>query len=299
MEKKQNMLKILKIFLYLGIGIALQFIFLIVISGNIGIVFGITHHKLANNVIEFKSSVENIIKSSMSLIIILSVIFSNIALIFLGRKQLQYNLLNIRKIFNSDKVFIDKNLIFIITSFAMGLSLVLGEIISLVLNVFKIDISSLDRANNVLGSFSGLIYGILLAPILEEIIFRGIILKSLKKNFKFSTSIYISSFFFALYNMSFIKFIPIFILGFFLGYIYKKTNSLGLVIYAHMLYNLISIGIELYRKYYNNIGVAYDYTLNNIAIFLFGVLLITWGVGLKKLSCITYITQKQLTNTQN
>ncbi|BDU51533.1 CPBP family intramembrane glutamic endopeptidase [Haliovirga abyssi] len=286
MGKKQKMLKFLKIFVYLGIGIALQIIFLFIISGGVGMLFEITHSKLlSTDIIKFKSSVENIIKISMPLIIISSAILSNISLIFLGRKQLQCTVLNIREFLNINKLFIDKKLIFIVTLFAMGLSLVLSEIMGIVINIFKIDISSLDKINNILGSFSGLIYVILLAPILEEIIFRGIILRSLKKSFKFSTSIYISSFFFALYHMNFIKFIPIFILGYFLGYIYKKTNSLGVVIYFHMIYNLIPVAITVFRKYYN-ISRSYDYTLNDIAVLLFGVLLITWGVGLKKLNYI-------------
>ncbi len=79
---------------------------------------------------------------------------------------------------------------------------------------------------------------IILVPIFEEIIFRGIILKNLLRNKSFGYSIIASSMLFSLVHTNPAILLSAFILGLLLAWIYSKTNNLLLSIIGHAVYNL-------------------------------------------------------------
>ncbi|MCG6189007.1 CPBP family intramembrane glutamic endopeptidase [Maribellus maritimus] len=76
------------------------------------------------------------------------------------------------------------------------------------------------------------------APILEELIFRGIILDGLLKNYSPEKSILLSSFLFGLVHLNPWQFVTGFIIGLFAGWVYYKTQSLSLTIIIHATANL-------------------------------------------------------------
>jgi len=81
---------------------------------------------------------------------------------------------------------------------------------------------------------------VLAAPILEEILFRGVLLDGLLKHYSPTKAILWSGFFFG-----FIHFIPAqalnaMFIGFALGWLYYRTRSLTLCIFLHFVNNLIS-----------------------------------------------------------
>lgn len=80
---------------------------------------------------------------------------------------------------------------------------------------------------------------LLVFAILEEIIFRGLIQKSLYLKVSPSISIIISSFLFAFYHASPVYFIYYLCLGFLTGYLYYKTKSLFYTTVTHFLYNFV------------------------------------------------------------
>lgn len=75
---------------------------------------------------------------------------------------------------------------------------------------------------------------VIAAPILEEIICRGIILKGLLKNYPSYKAILISAIFFSVIHLNPWQAIPAFFSGLFLGWIYYKTQSVipGMIIHA-------------------------------------------------------------------
>jgi membrane protease YdiL (CAAX protease family) len=75
---------------------------------------------------------------------------------------------------------------------------------------------------------------VIAAPILEEIICRGIILKGLLKNYPPYKAILISAIFFSVIHLNPWQAIPAFFSGLFLGWIYYKTQSVipGMIIHA-------------------------------------------------------------------
>ncbi|MCX2829185.1 type II CAAX endopeptidase family protein [Bacillus pseudomycoides] len=80
---------------------------------------------------------------------------------------------------------------------------------------------------------------VLIGPVLEEILYRGIILRFLEIKYSFFTGLIISSLLFGLahnYDFAFIIFATL--MGIIYGLLYKKTNSIIPVIIGHMTYNL-------------------------------------------------------------
>jgi membrane protease YdiL (CAAX protease family) len=74
----------------------------------------------------------------------------------------------------------------------------------------------------------------IIAPILEEIFARGIVLKGLLKNYHPYKAILISAIFFAALHLNPWQAIPAFIGGLFLGWVYYKTQSVipGIIVHA-------------------------------------------------------------------
>lgn len=79
---------------------------------------------------------------------------------------------------------------------------------------------------------------VIAAPILEELIFRGIILDGLLKNYSPIKSIFISSFLFGLVHLNPWQFLGGLLFGSFIGWVYYRSKSLSLSIIIHAVVNL-------------------------------------------------------------
>lgn len=82
------------------------------------------------------------------------------------------------------------------------------------------------------------------APIYEEIVFRGILLKGMSKKMNPTLALVASALFFALVHMNIPQGINAFFLGLVLGFIYLKTGSIYLSIFAHFVNNLLALSIS-------------------------------------------------------
>lgn len=87
-------------------------------------------------------------------------------------------------------------------------------------------------------SFLMMLYSICLAPISEELIFRGVTLRIAKRAFPFWLANLIQAFFFGVFHMNIVQGCYTFILGLFLGYICEKGGSIYHVILFHVLFNI-------------------------------------------------------------
>jgi len=84
------------------------------------------------------------------------------------------------------------------------------------------------------------------APVLEEIMFRGIILHGYLKNYKPWTAILVSAFLFGLIHGNLAQGVSAFISGVLFGWIYWKTRSILLVIFLHFINNVLAFFSLLY-----------------------------------------------------
>jgi hypothetical protein len=80
-----------------------------------------------------------------------------------------------------------------------------------------------------------------IAPILEEIIFRGIILKGLLISYSAKKAIIVSAILFGLIHGKVLLILPAIIIGLFFGWIYYKTKSIGTTILLHSFANLFAL----------------------------------------------------------
>jgi uncharacterized protein len=83
-------------------------------------------------------------------------------------------------------------------------------------------------------NFFSIINLVIAAPILEEILCRGIVLRGLLKNYRPRYAIIISALFFAILHLNPWQALPAFFGGLFIGWVYYKTQSVipGMVIHA-------------------------------------------------------------------
>ncbi len=105
-------------------------------------------------------------------------------------------------------------------------------------------VEQLVRSGNISSNIL-LVVVTVIAPLSEELFFRGYLYSACKKTWGVSAGLFLSSFFFAIAHLEIYSFIPIFIIGWILAYIFEKTKSLFPVIFLHAVYNLILILIML------------------------------------------------------
>jgi len=83
-------------------------------------------------------------------------------------------------------------------------------------------------------------YVLILAPVFEEFLFRGVLLRGiLFKGFSPAYAVVISSALFALVHLNMLQGVHAFLLGTLLGGIYLKTGNFTIVVLGHMASNLI------------------------------------------------------------
>ena len=139
------------------------------------------------------------------------------------------------------------------TSISIGVhSFIFGAAFLLVVNVFLIILSKFapeawfsahNQHSSVFTEADSTIKflgAVVLAPILEEILFRGLIAKALNRNLHPWLAIILSSLVFGAVHGTIIGFIYASIIGAFMCWIYFKTNSLLSSILFHIGFNAIS-----------------------------------------------------------
>ncbi|WP_408954900.1 lysostaphin resistance A-like protein [Natroniella sp. ANB-PHB2] len=125
----------------------------------------------------------------------------------------------------------------------VGVVIVNSLIINLVQYIFPLQQDFLDHLNrvyetNIILTFISLV---IIFPTVEELIFRGIILRGFLTRHKPWLAISTSAFLFAVLHLNPWQGAATFILGLFLGWIYFKSKSLLLVIIGHGINNLIVV----------------------------------------------------------
>ncbi len=78
------------------------------------------------------------------------------------------------------------------------------------------------------------------APVLEELLCRGLILGSLRKRYGVAVAWFLSSLFFGLMHLQPLQVVNAFIIGLILGYVYIETRSIWSVIILHALNNALA-----------------------------------------------------------
>ena len=148
----------------------------------------------------------------------------------------EINLFKTAKIIDSIKKFI----IFI------PLLFLISFIIQYVLPEYKQQEIVLNFKSTLLEDKIILIHVLVIAPIVEEIIFRGYMYRILKSRIPIIFAVIISSTIFSLIHYNVLSYILLFVLSIFLTYIYERNGSIICPIIIHSLFNLMMSGLIIY-----------------------------------------------------
>ena len=137
----------------------------------------------------------------------------------------------------------------------MLLSLAFNLIYSLFLGLFGLRIQ--PDLVPILAQLSSpwflLIGGAVVAPVVEEIFFRGFVFAGLRPRYGWQKSAAISSALFAGIHLVPTAIIPIFILGYIFAYLYHRSNSIWPAIMMHAATNTLALGTA-YVMAHSNLG---------------------------------------------
>ena len=121
--------------------------------------------------------------------------------------------------------------------------------------------SEMAAKGGALNDIPMLVYTILIAPIVEELVFRGVFYKRFKAFGSFFTA-FACSLFFALIHSNFLQFIPAFMMGFVLFAIRDKYG-LRYSILLHLTNNALAILV-------NNLGTVQPWLMSAYGLLLLG-----------------------------
>ena len=85
--------------------------------------------------------------------------------------------------------------------------------------------------------------GVIVAPVVEEIFFRGFVFAGLCRRYEWQKAALISSALFALIHLQLTAVIPIFILGYIFAYLYYQSDSIWPAILMHVATNALGLGM--------------------------------------------------------
>lgn len=183
--------------------------------------------------------IEGMMKYTLPIIIITNVItLGMIMLYFLGRKDKFVKYIQFKKI-----KIIDSLLIVIFGTF---ISILLTAGLYYTERLLPIE-HAMNKYNELMsGMFKGdlvilLITVVVIAPLFEEIILRGIILNDFIKTVPVWLAIFIQAFIFGLMHMNIIQGSYAFVIGIILGIVYLKYQSIWAPILLHFAFNLMGV----------------------------------------------------------
>ena len=86
-----------------------------------------------------------------------------------------------------------------------------------------------------------MLYSIMLIPIVEEVIFRRIVFRTLRKWVDFSWAMLVSAVLFGAYHGNLVQFVYATICGILLAYLYEKYDTILAPILSHMAMNAVAV----------------------------------------------------------
>lgn len=147
-----------------------------------------------------------------------------------------------------------KNSSIIILS-CIGLSIFSCSLVSLLISKFPSYNETSNAISSNTNSVLGIISIILIIPIFEEVLFRGLIYNELKKHLNIFVAIIIQGAIFALSHGNMLQGIYTFIMAIVLAIVYDKTQSILAPMLFHVMYNLL--GSIVIAGILNSIGGYY------------------------------------------
>jgi len=85
------------------------------------------------------------------------------------------------------------------------------------------------------------VLAVVMAPVFEEIVFRGFLFRGLANSWGWAWGAVISAAIFGIAHLQLDVFIPLAVLGFALAWVYKRTGSLWTCVAMHAIFNTVTV----------------------------------------------------------
>ena len=129
----------------------------------------------------------------------------------------------------------------------------------------------------------------IIAPIIEELIFRGLILQGFRRNYNGFVAVVMSALLFALFHLNPWQLPATFVLGLLLGWLVIRTNSILLAILGHSINNAL---VLLTITYWESIQLHAMYLMEKSDFYYTSALIILGSVILIYLLSINFWKKK-------
>ena len=202
---------------------------------------------------------------------------------------LQYKNLSYADLFHSAKVKVSTTIFLLalpILCIVPALELGLGMLSEVVEAWVPVSVEQQKSFDSMMGNgLQSLVMVCLVAPVLEEMLFRGIILRSFLQQYSRWFAIFGSALLFGLAHMNIYQFVVASILGVMCAWLYEKTRSLlpGIILHAASntaaiyLYQ-VTVSRSMLTNWQASIGLYLSFViLASIGIYLLRRLLVTTG----------------------
>jgi len=127
------------------------------------------------------------------------------------------------------------------------------------------------------------------APVVEELIFRGIILQGLRRNYNAFVSVFTSALLFALFHLNPWQFPATFVLGLLLGWIMLRTQNIFLSILGHSINNFL---VLITVTYWEKISSCSIYLMDKKDLHVISILVVSLSLILIYLTSISWFKKK-------
>lgn len=122
---------------------------------------------------------------------------------------------------------------------SLGLALLSGSLVNLFISKFPSYMETSAAIESNATSILGIVSVVLIIPIFEEVLFRGLIYNELKTHLNIIIAIILQSIIFAVSHGNMLQGIYTFIMGVVLALVYNKTGSIVAPMLFHITYNLL------------------------------------------------------------
>lgn len=127
-----------------------------------------------------------------------------------------------------------------------GAMVLLDDLAVLISHLLPMSQSDIDMFQRLMsGGVASFITLCLIAPVIEEMLFRGIFLRSFLHQYSARQAIFFSSALFGIAHLNIYQGVPAFLVGLMIGWIYLRVRSLWPCIIAHMAFNLSGYAITM------------------------------------------------------
>lgn len=257
--------------LYLFITIVSQFLIGIVLGVQM-IIFGALNGSpdMDSIQVQFASNQYNLILVALINLILIASFGSWYVLI---RKKRDVSPVPYRKILSA-KSLVFTVLLAVCSQFACNIiMLVFQRIFPSVFDQYTELMEGLDI--HVLPAWAMLFIVAVWSPLAEELVFRAMVFRTLRKGFSFVPAAILSGVAFGVYHMNWVQGVYATALGVLLAYTYEKTNSLLGCYLFHLAFNLSSYAIEALQS---ASGVLPDVVMGLLILIIHGVSIVGGGL---------------------